>query len=257
MQFFNDAGQEIHDCDDWMRLAPPAAAYHVAEGRSAVEMCRAWIENYAVDRVTALLSREAGYGSVALERGIVEKLTQFDDNPRGPRHHDLLVTGSTPPGRIVIGIEGKADETFGAPLDRHVADALKRSPASGTPSRVDNLTSTFFGTTLSADPSLATVRYQLLSALAGTLVDAREHDAVEAVLLVHEFRTNRTADRLHAKNAATLDAFLARLHPAAVRSGDATASITDPITVRGDGRRLPDELPVRVAKLLTDSRKPE
>jgi hypothetical protein len=57
MQCFNDAGQEVHDCDGWMRLAPPAAANHIAEGRSAVEMCRAWIEGDAVDRVTAMLSR--------------------------------------------------------------------------------------------------------------------------------------------------------------------------------------------------------
>lgn len=153
MRFFNDAGEEIHDGKDWMRLAPPTAARHVAEGRSAVEMCRAWIEGDAVDRVTALLGRDAGYVNVALRRGIVEKLTQFDDNSRGPRHHDLLAIGSTPAGPIVIGVEGKADETFGAKLDRHVADALRGSPSSGTPIRVDRLTDAFFGATLSTDPS--------------------------------------------------------------------------------------------------------
>lgn len=82
----------------------------------------------------------------------------------------------------------------------------------------------------------------------------RERDAVEAILLVHEFRTHRTADRLQADNAAALDAFLARLHPSAVRSGGTAAWITDPVRVRGDGRWMPAELPVRVAKLITDSK---
>jgi len=144
-----------------MRLAPPTAEIHIAEGRSAVEMCRAWMQNDAVDRVTALLSRDAGYGDVALERGVVEKPTQFDDNPRGPRHHDLLVTATGATGRIVIGVEGKADEPFGDPLEDHIRKALQGSPASGTPKRVDGLTTAFFGATLATDPSLGTLRYQL------------------------------------------------------------------------------------------------
>lgn len=67
----------------------------------------------------------------------------------------------------------------------------------------------------------------------------------------------RTDDRLRARDAAALDAFLARLQRAAVRHGDETAWITDPVTVRGDGRGRPDELLVRVGKLLTDSRRSE
>jgi hypothetical protein len=254
MQFFNASGQEIHDRDEWMRLAPPTAAYHVAGGRSAVEMCRAWMEGDAVDRVTTLLSRHTRYNSVTLERGIVERLTQFDDNPRGPRHHDLLAIASSRAGRVVLGVEGKADETFGDRLDRHVAKALKRSPSSGAPKRVDQLTRAFFGATLGADASLGAIPYQLLPALVGTLVDARGQDAVEAVVLVHEFRTDRTSDHLQARNAAALDAFLARMHPAAARSGDESAWITEPVTVRGGGRWLPRELPVRFAKLRTDSK---
>lgn len=193
-------------------------------------------------------SANPSVSDVDLGCGIVEKLTQFDDNSRGPRH-DLLAIGSTPAGPIVIGVEGKADETFGAKLDRHVADALRGSPSSGTPSRVDRLTAAFFGATRSTDPSLGTLRYQLLSGLAGTLADARERDAPEAILLVHEFRTPRTADRLQADNAAALDAFLARLHPSAVRSGSRAAWITDPVRMRGDRRWMPAELPVESQRL--------
>jgi hypothetical protein len=252
MKFFNHAGQEIRTSDDWMRLAGPVSADHIADGRSAVEMRRAWMDGDAVQRVTELLAGPGGHPGVALERGIVEKLTPFDDNPRGPRHHDLLVIASAPTGPIVIGVEGKADETFGAALGHHVARARKGSSASGTPQRVDQLTSAFLGTTLAEDPSLATIPYQLLSALAGTMVDARKQDAVEAVVLVHEFRTTKTADRRHAANAAALDAFVARMHPTAARTGDETAWITDPFTVTWHS----DTRPVRLAKLVTDARAP-
>ncbi|MFN2469445.1 MAG: hypothetical protein ABR583_00305 [Gaiellaceae bacterium] len=157
---------------------------------------------------------------------------------------------------IVIGVEGKADEPFGDRLEDHVRNALRTTPASGTPQRVDQLTIAFFGSTLATDRSLGAIRYQLLSALAGTLVDARELEATEAILPIHEFRTDKTDDHLQDANAADLDAFLGRLHPGADRSSHETAWISDAVIVRGDGTWLPAERPVRVGKLHTDVRTP-
>lgn len=254
MRFVNAVGRQIQTCADWMRLAGPTSPDHVVEGRSAVEMCRSWLDGDAVARVTGLLAECAGYSDVVLHQGIVEKVTQFDGNSRGPRHHDLLLSASTTAGEIVTGVEGKADEAFADPLERHVARAIDGSSATGTPKRVDRLTTAFFGTTLGADPSLGCIHYQLLSALAGTLADARNQNAVEAVLLIHEFRTARTSDSLQGENAAALDDFLARLHPSARRAGDEAAWITDSFIVRGDGRWQPSELPARVAKVVTDRR---
>ena len=121
---------------------------------------------------------------------------------------------------MVIGVEGKADESFDLALDAWLARAQAGSPATQAPERLDRLTRAFFGTTLAEDPLLGTLRYQLLSALAGTLADAREQGAATAVLLVHEFDTDKTTEKLHARNAADLEAFVGRLMPGAARDGD-------------------------------------
>lgn len=94
-----------------------------------------------------------------------------------------------------------------------------------------------------------------MSALAGTLADAQHCSAASGVVLVHEFKTNRTDDRLHEANALAFDQFVRRLAPDGVERNESSDGwITGPITVRGDGRRLPESLPVFVAKLVTDRR---
>ena len=125
-----------------------------------------------------------------------------------------------------------------------------KSPHSRAPERLDRLTRAFFGTTPAEDPSLDTLRYQLLSALAGTLADAREFGAATAVLVVHEFVTPLTDPGKQATNAADLDAFLSRwgdVPRAATRDG---AWLAGPFTVPGN-RHLPGDVPVYVGKLRT------
>jgi hypothetical protein len=58
---------------------------------------------------------------------------------------------------------------------------------------------------------LGRIRYQLLTAAAGTIAFARASDATIAILIVHEFHTTRTDDALHRSNAADLDRFTRRL----------------------------------------------
>ena len=116
---------------------------------------------------------------------------------------------------MVVGVEGKADESFDRALDAWLARRRRGSPA--TQARSASIASRARSSVprLHKDPLLGTLRYQLLSALAGTLADAREGGATTAVLLVHEFDTDKTIERLHARNAADLDAFVGRLMPGA------------------------------------------
>src|SRR4051794_28755741 len=253
MEFFNTRGRRLRTVLDWQCLAPPAAKHHWAVGRSALELARDWLEGDAVARVTALLESSPEFAGVTLRDGIAEKLTRFDDIRGGPRHHDLLVHASTPGGDVIVGVEGKADESFDLTLRDYVANALRRRPdTTRAPERLDRLTTAFFGTTLDDEPRLGTLRYQLLSALAGTLADAKLEGARHAVLLVHEFVTDRTRDDLHDANGAALRAFVERLGAGPADDGDAW--ITGPVVVRGDGQWLPAELPVFVAKLVTRRR---
>ena len=59
-------------------------------------------------------------------------------------------------------------------------------------------------------PKAATLRYQLLTAAAGTLAYAGQVGASTAVMLVHEFVTDKTTDK-HSQNEADYAAFLHRV----------------------------------------------
>jgi hypothetical protein len=254
MDFFSNDGRRIATLADWRDRGGPVSARQWAEGRSARELARAWIEEDAETQVTSLLTTVPDLGGLVLDRGIAEKETRFDDIRGGPRHHDLLVIGRAPSGTVVIGVEAKADEPFDEPLDAWVTRARARSERSRAPERLDRLTTAFFGTTLEEDPLLAPLRYQLLSALAGTLADAREQDATRAVLLVHEFETPWTDGDLHRRNAEALEAFVGRLMPGVERVAEDSAWIAGPLAVAGDGTWLPEVTEVYVAKLVTRTR---
>jgi hypothetical protein len=257
MRFLSRDDTEITSLEEWGQLGKPASDHHWKPGRSAYELAADWIERGADARMRALLEA-GGLAPVELIEGTAEKRTHFDDNPRGPRNHDLLVRARYAAEPLVIAVEGKADEPFDKPLWRWRSDALRKSPESGAPKRLDDLTQLFFGTTIDKDrdwPAIACVGYQLLSALAGTLADARIEQAPRAVLVIHEFRTEETEDERHQVNARVLDDFLTRLHPTShTRIDTADGWITEPVIVRGDGKHLPAQTPVQIAKLVTNLR---
>ena len=161
-------------------------------------------------------------------------------------------------GPLIIGVEGKADEPFDKPLWRWRQDLVKQRPDSGAPQRLDQLTRLFFNTTIDRDrdyPPLACMGYQLLSALAGTLADAKNATAAGAVVLVHEFVTDETTDSKHLANAHALEAFLGRLFGGQPRRAEIEGGwITEPTVIRGDGAWMPRSLPVAFAKLQTNRR---
>ncbi len=261
MRIVNRDGLEITSLQAWGELGGPAAEHHWKENRSAYELARAWIEGDAVERVTDLLGLRPELSGLRLEEGVAEKKTNFDDIPRGPRNHDLLVRATSDAGPVIIGVEGKADEPFDLPLRRWRDEALRRSPESGAPARIDSLATLFFGTTIDDDqgqPPLADLGYQLFSGLAGTLADAKEADANRAVFLVHEFVTSETEEDKHRSNASALDDFVARLGcDPGKRAGEAGGWISTFVSVSGDGTWMPVTTEVAVGKLVTNRRNRE
>ncbi len=105
-------------------------------------------------------------------------------------------------------MEGKGYEGFGLPLGEHL-QAAATNERSGTPARVKALVSGFFGQEV--DERLATVGYQLLSALAGTLAEAKKAGAVSAIVLVHEFVFEHSDELARERNLAQLETFVKAL----------------------------------------------
>jgi hypothetical protein len=134
--------------------------------------------------------------SSALTRGaditlaVAERPTHFDSNG-GPRKHDLLLQLRRDDEVLVAGIEAKVKESLGPRVIERIeaSDAVKEG--SMVRARVEGLLAGLFGRTLD-DVHLGTLRYQLLTAAAGTLVEARQRGSRTALLVVHDLAT---ADR--------------------------------------------------------------
>lgn len=246
-------GTPITTHDGWKVHGKPASEGHWVPGRSAWELAADWIDRDAEQRVLELLGLRPELSGLELVEGVAEKKTQFDESTRGPRNHDLLLRGRVDTGPVTIGVEGKADEPFDNPLQLWRDRALASSPRSAAPARIDRLTLAWFSTTLDTDagqPPLSSLGYQLFSALAGTLADAKTDRSALAVLLVQEFDTIKTIEAKHQANAAAFDAFLLRLAgPDLERSVNPEGWITAPVDLKGDGIYLPANLPVMFAKL--------
>lgn len=99
--------------------------------------------------------------------------------------------------------------------------------------------------------TIALLRYQLLTAAAGTIAFADHERAGLAVLIVHEFITGKTTDERHAQNAADYARFLGRLGITVVPD---TPHLLGPITIPG-GTLFPGGRRLYIGKVSTNRRK--
>jgi hypothetical protein len=241
---FGRKGDRIADICDWTRYGAPASARHWKPGRSAYCTAEAWLSGTGERSLRAVLDRAPELAGLEIERAIVEEQTSFDHLRGGRRNHDLLLTGTAGGRATVVGVEAKADETFGQTVSENATEA---SP--GATERLDLVTRALTGATPAERSSLAALRYQLFSGVAGSLAAAREHGAKQAVFVVQTFRTPLTDDARIAKNDADLRAFVETALGA--KPGDLTAPV-GPIAVPGGGK-VPGDIPLWVAKLRTEA----
>src|SRR4029453_917514 len=140
---------------------------------------------------SALLSSSALLAGLRELKGTPEHVTSLPEAGEG-RNHDLLLEGEADAGRVVIAVEAKADEKFGPRIGKHWAQkreerAAPGGPPSRAPERIEALLAFLAGpaATPLQDPWLG-IRYQLLTAAVGTLLEAQARNAALAVLAIHE-----------------------------------------------------------------------
>ena len=108
--------------------------------------------------------------------------------------------------RLLLAIEGKADESFGPT----VAAAAASPEPSRRPERVRRLLLALFGSSDLVE--LGDLRYQLVHAVAGTVIEAGLRHADAAVFVVHELVSPSCRSENLARNQSDLDRFVASLH---------------------------------------------
>lgn len=242
----------IHSVDDWFNLAPPKGGEsHWRDGKSAKELAKAWFRSGAPvepAELRALLESHPATASAHVTRAKPEHETRFDDLPGGGRNHDLLLKLGGGTDLIIAGVEGKAgeslDTTVIAKYDKGIAirDSGKNT---NLPDRVESLVRNLFGRALSDDVDLGRLRYQLLTATAGTLIEAKNANAVAALVIVHELIPRRD-DRDITPTQRAISDFVDAFRQVDVEKFIAPGTLYGPITVAGGGR-LTSDVPLYVA----------
>lgn len=208
-------GTLIETWEDWTR---PKRDYHWKPGRSAMELAKAWFRD---DRMSppgefiSLVMSEPRLQKLQILQGIPELVTALPERGEG-RNHDLALVGRTPREQVTICIEAKADEPFGTKTIREYWERAMRRRDSGESTRVPERIRALLGIVgqpgfLPAASPWSSVRYQLLTAICGTALQAQVYSSSLAVLVVHEFRTALTLQEKLRRNHRDLEEFLSVL----------------------------------------------
>ena len=210
-------GRTITTLEQWAEYAGPKRAGQWKDDRSAKEAARCWLAVASPampTEIERLLAGHPAFGAIRSWNAEPELRLPFDDFPGEPRNTDLLVHAQDVHGEILLAIEAKADEPFGASVASTVSAARKRrvkNPRSNGIARVETLVKAIVGATDWEDPRVQLIRYQLLTAAAGAVKVAESRHIKRVVLLIQEFKSSLTNDKKHAANMRTLEQFLLAL----------------------------------------------
>ncbi len=176
----------ITDMDSWHRFAPPKDSEKQWKcTRSAMELARYITDNlpdlpYSIKTALAYADESPSDDYVWCP----EYVTQLP-GIGGGRNHDLILYNNS----IVIGIEAKADEKFDDTLALWLKKGEKnKDKGANRKERLNSLCSKVFNKPYSEEHK--ELRYQLLSALSGTIIEAENRSQKKALLMVISFNIN-------------------------------------------------------------------
>jgi hypothetical protein len=178
-----------------------------------MELARAWFtapQPVLPPEVRALLDSHADSRGAVLEEGWPEHVTKLPFAGEG-RNHDLIAVGSVGNRRLLVAAEGKVDEPLGDLIGPYWRKSHDNNPSRAW-KRVDSLLLSALGPDASARAKpWNDLRYQLLTTLVGTAIEAANRKCDVAVLCIHEFVTeSANVDRLD-RNAEAVSTFVRTL----------------------------------------------
>lgn len=206
-------GHIISTLRDWETHAGPKSAGQWVDGRSAKEVARAWLAGSGRQlpvEVENALKGNKNFGAIQRWIAEPEARLRFDDFAGEPRNSDLAVHIQDTSGGYILAVEAKADEPFGDTVMKTTESAkarLETNPRSNGLKRVRQLKSAILGREPEDEEADTRIRYQLLTACAGALCEAERNNYSRALVLIHEFITDKTDDKKHQRNAEDLNVF--------------------------------------------------
>jgi hypothetical protein len=206
-------GTPITGLEEW-----PHRDEHWKPGRSAMELARAWFRAGEVSvpaEFQALLESHERFHDIELGPGRPEHVTKLPQSGRG-RTHDLALLARTAHELVTICVEAKADEPFG---NYYVGNYWSREEANsragkstGVPERIQALVGIVDPeSSVPPESRWSAIRYQLLTALCGTVLQAEVCQSSAAILVIHEYHTELTQTDNIARNRRDLDVMVSTL----------------------------------------------
>jgi hypothetical protein len=190
--------------NDWTAWTPPKQLHHWKAGRSAMELARCWFKSgtpQCPPELEALLATNTYTTNLEFDEGYPEFVTALPERGEG-RNHDLMLKAHTPTASGVVGIEAKVDEPFGKKIGEYWQEAKASTKPTRVPERIQALLEIVFGAQAQPDVQpWCDLRYQLLTAVAGTLLQAANEQVPLAIFVVHEFPTVLAKPQLMKANA--------------------------------------------------------
>lgn len=184
-------GTPINGWEEWTR---PKREVQWKSGRSAMELARAWFLDGTAQtprEIEDLLASHSSTRQTRFTEGFPEWVTALPERGEG-RNHDLMLLGEQQGQPLVACIEAKADEPFGERIGELYRKARDRQQTEGTrvPERSIALLKMVFGS--GANPTekpWCDLRYQLLTGLAGTLLEAQKRKMSRGLFIVQGFQS--------------------------------------------------------------------
>ena len=199
------ASKEIESLHEWFYKCPPQGKMkHWKDGRSAKETAKHWVHTIPQPFKDLLKERQLNYLLCS-----PESVSKFDSYGGNGRNHDLLLLAKDKDSKkAVISIESKVDESFGDTLSQRIVAAGKKKiekPTSKALDRISELRIALFG---EENENQLDLRYQLLTAVAGTIAEAKAQNAKSAYFLIQTFVSDELNVIKHNQNQADLNNFL-------------------------------------------------
>jgi len=196
---------KIETIHEWFYKCPPKAnEKHWKDGRSAKETAKHWVHTIPNAFLGILKDKHLSY-----ELCSPEFVTKFDAYKGEGRNHDLLlIAKDKDKNKVVISIESKVDEPFGDTVAKTKVAAEKtkqEKPKSMALERIEGLRKDLFGELQEDQLGLM---YQLLTAVAGTIAEAKEQEAKSAYFLIQTFVSDEIVYEKHLQNQMALNNFL-------------------------------------------------
>lgn len=163
---------------EWFLVAPPKKGIiQWKDGYSAKEFAKFATSNGQLKKLLQSVLEEISFITDDSFIGEPEFETKLPGQGEG-RNHDLLLYNKD----LVIGIEAKVDEDFGETIKKEYYD---KDVTENKKNRIKELKRIVFRNPDS--PDVDELRYQLLTATAGTLLEAYRRDKNQCILLVLYF----------------------------------------------------------------------